>query len=130
MDKPPDNPYASPVTEEPALEPSALTTWQRQILVFYWLHRERLPSAGQVFLRTQSRWPRLVAFFGSIGFAFLVFTTSPNEGGPMFCAVFALGAVLGTVSRDFSAARGFVRSWPLLRAILDWKEIESRLDER
>ena len=131
MDDPSDNPYAAPPADRPSDEPNTLKDWERAILVFYWLHRDRPVKIGEALASNILSWGRKAVGLALIGVGLHFVLPEETRGDWLTVyAACATGLMWGRISTEWRSARHFVESWRLLHCILDWQKIEAWIDER
>ena len=114
------NPYSPPPEEKSTL--SARERQEQAVLQFYWDHRDRAPTFTGFSRRFAKIWLIRLFMFGVIGLCAIV------SRDLWYASMFLGGVVLGRTLGDISSIRTTRSFWSLTQQIINWPEIERRLE--
>lgn len=97
-----------------------ISSLERTVLVRYKQHRDVPPTAFQLLTRLSAKtigmlilYPIAIALVAALGFH--------------FAALFLAGYLVAMIALRFETAITFVRLWPLVSTIIDWRKVDELL---
>lgn len=121
------NPYHSPAMDD-SPPPCPMSRHQRKTLEFYWKHRARRLTMGQLIWLVLTKWAMMLVLLLALG---LANEWLPVGGQPQldWLLLLLFGFASGLFARDYAYLRSMVHLWPVLDEVFDWNAIQAKLEK-